>query len=157
MLDQLQERTQKASAIARSEIDSEFFDTARNFLARLGVNFDKTKGSDGRSRIDPSRPIVPDWPFDRIKLALEMKAESLLRLPQAGFEPWIEAQTYAGAAVSLALCRSCVHCSLTDECVLGRPVQAWWDEVEPVTDECDKHLALTARVWRMKVATSEAQ
>ncbi|MBV5336554.1 MAG: hypothetical protein J0653_00640, partial [Deltaproteobacteria bacterium] len=58
------ERRGKAGINRRKEIDRIFFDVAREFLATIGVVFENTKGTDGIKRLDPDKPIVPDWDFD---------------------------------------------------------------------------------------------
>lgn len=147
-LDKLHAQTEKVSTSKRKELNEQFFKAAAAFLKDLGVNFGKTKGADGRQRLDPSKPIVPSWDWDRMRLALKILAESLAHRSEVVVDLVLEAQKWPGGPVSLDLCRHCVHCTLTDECMLGGPVQSELDE--PGERSCDKHVELPAVLRKLK-------
>lgn len=138
----------KAGHAKRLELAGKEFAIAVEFLATVGVRFQKTKGGDGRSRIDPSKPVMPDWNFDLMARNLEIKARALKRLPDGctilpygGEEFWV-----GGAMVRVEQCRRCVYYQHSS-CTLGNRSQ--WQSDEPevlLTNSCRSFVAIPARL-----------
>jgi hypothetical protein len=152
-LDRLHERyTNQASRKERLKIDDQFFSAARQFLERLGVGFGKKKNAGNRWVIDSANPLVPDWPFERMRLGLQLLAASLSERSMTPIDRVEEEQRWGGVAVDLTKCRGCVHCDLDTVCAVGRPVQFQWDDVEPSQVECDKFVAAPVSLRRLREA-----
>ncbi|MDQ9168816.1 DEAD/DEAH box helicase [Oxalobacteraceae bacterium R-40] len=132
-LDELGERKKtKASHQQRIKMEKDEFHIAQDFLSTLGIYFEKTKGADGRLRIDPALPVVPDWDFDRIARDLLIKAKALRSLPEGttvapyGQQDWSK----DGMMVRKDVCQRCAYYR-HQQCALGMPVQ--WHDDEPET------------------------
>jgi len=136
----------KAGAKRRKVIDGLIYDLAKEFLATIGVGFEKTKGADGRLRLDPDKPLVPDWDFDVMARTLLIKAESLKRRPAEPIDEVLEDLKWGEGPVSLALCQQCVHCTTSLLCRLGRPVESELLGLAAETDECDAFKKLPERL-----------
>jgi hypothetical protein len=152
-MDELSEEYgKKASKKRRAEIDRTMFDIGREFLVTLGVTFGAREVDDGRAQVDPGLPIVPPWNFDDMARTLERNAASLKRMPSKPIDRELEALKWPSSNVSLDLCRNCVHCDDDFICAIGRPVQAWWDDIEPTTNTCDAYKKLSHKLLRPETA-----
>jgi hypothetical protein len=136
-----------ASKAQRPHLNAERFEIAEEFLATIGVTFEKVKDWDtGRLVTDPSQPKVPNWDFEAMIVELQRAAESLKRLPEKPVDKNWENEHWFGAAVSHQLCALCVHCDQDFICALGRPIQPEWDDIDPTTDKCDAFHKLPAKL-----------
>lgn len=152
-LDELaEEHHNKASKQRRGEINVEQYLIAQEFLATIGVRFDEIE-VDGKMCADPASPLVPDWDFDAMSLALRHRAESLKRMPERPIDLDQVAERWAGAVVSQETCRTCVHSKPQWFCTLGRPVQWLEDEAWEATDECDAFKRLSAPLLKVMQPT----
>jgi hypothetical protein len=149
-LDQLHKRHTNSSGPARQEIDAEFFEVARDFLDGLGVTFGTSPGANGKSCLDPAKVQVPDWNYVSMTLNLEILSESIAHRPSLNPNRAQVAREWADLNIALSLCRKCVHCSVQEECALGRPIQLFEGDPEPVSNECSEFKKLPARILRNK-------
>ncbi len=128
----------RAGKEARKKIDKDLFARAREFLATLGVVFEKEDPTNMTSPFDPTKPVVPDWDFDAMEVALERLAQSLdaMRyLPDTS-----DAARYAETPGVIAeLCESCVHQDPQGECRMLHPTANHLDLFGPRATECADH------------------
>ncbi len=153
MLMQLRKGTEakrsNASKEARKKIDKGLFGRASEFLASIGVVFEKKDPSSKTSPFDPSKPLVPDWDFDAMEVALERLAQSLEAmdcLPAAGDADGL----VEDLGVVAELCEACVHQDPHGECRLAHPtanhLHPWWAQATACADHKPMSRALRARV-----------
>lgn len=144
-LDELaDEYRERASSKRRKEIQAEQFSIAKQFLETIGVNFDKP---DASSMLDASFPRLPDWNLERMAANLDVRAKSLLALPDITLPKDQVALTWRDSSVSRDVCATCAHRLPAWECALGIPV--FWPE-QDLTDpvlSCEKKASLPARMW----------
>jgi late competence protein required for DNA uptake (superfamily II DNA/RNA helicase) len=153
-LDKIHKEAENSSAAKRLKSDNAFFSEARGFLKTLGVEFGTTRGNDGRNRLDPKKSEVPpDWDFSYIQLRLELLAASL-EVRGVTVVDESDARVWGSGSVSWDLCRSCVHSTPEDICMLGGSVQLHEDE--PGDSECKKYSKLPARLIRLKAGEADS-
>lgn len=142
------EKRSRASHDQRFELTKKEFEIAKEFLATLGIYFEKSKGGDGRQRIDPALPVVPNWDFDQMAKNLEIKARALKRLPEGSTCPPydIEETWTAGPMVRKSKCQRCVY-YWHQSCTLGKRAQ-WFDDEPDVllTHYCGTYVQIPARL-----------
>jgi hypothetical protein len=154
-LDQwVEESRTKASTAKRSELKRKQFAIANEFLNTIGVRFDHVK-TDGKWRLDPTKPLVPDWDFDSMILNLERAAVSLKDMPDQPINRHEVEEAWAGPPVKQVICKECVHCESNWFCAKGRPIQWMEDEESAATDQCDAFKRLPARLMRMLPTENE--
>jgi len=134
-----------ASDKQRAKLKAEQFEVAQEFLKSIGVSFGKME-IDGRNHTDPTKPIVPNWDFDRMIAVLYRNAESYKRLPESPVDKVQEDYLWAGANVSKELCASCVHCSRNFFCAMGKPIQPFWDDIEATTLVCSTYRKIPVKL-----------
>lgn len=151
-LDEIHDKLTNASKAERGRLEKKFFDIAKEFLNRIGVTFGKSTGANGKSFLNPNKPVVPGWDFADMALKLELLAESIANRDE--LEPGLGkvANEWFGKQFALKLCKNCVHSTIAKECLLGRPIQFFPDEIDPVIETCDKFKRLSARVLALKEA-----
>lgn len=135
----------KASAAQRVVLESERFKIAESFLQSIGVFFEKTEKA-GKMILDHTKPLAPDWDYDLMIAELERKAVSYINLPEIPINRELENLRWNDVNVSRAMCVQCVHCSHGSACVLGRPIQPFWDTIEPTTEACDMFRKVPAKL-----------
>ena len=64
----------------------------------------------GKFRLNPGKPVVPAWNFDRMARALRIRAESLKHVPMEPIDLVVEKQNWAG----------------------GMPPASWADHLSPI-------------------------
>jgi hypothetical protein len=148
----------KAGDKAYDDIDKSTFVIAIKFLRTIGVSFGKSMGPKKRLRIDPKKPIVPDWNFAGMAHRLIVKASQFQKLPkipddrQSDPLKWIEEQsemeyqTWFDGYVSNEVCRQCRFCEPHFLCKLGRTIQPDWRGYEAHTHKCDLFKKVPAEV-----------
>ena len=149
-LDEYHVKSRTASQQQRMAIDKVFFQTAKIFLGRIGVDFEKTAGGDRRSRLDPTKPVVPNWNFDEMRLGLEILAESIKNRTTPKPDVWRLEREWKGPIFALKTCETCVHCSLTIDCALGRPIDYTGEGGRGFSANCSEFKGLSARVLKLK-------
>jgi hypothetical protein len=152
-LDKTFEVRNRASVQARAKLDKVFFKAANEFLARLGVEF-KTTVSDGTRRLDPTQAVVPNWSFAKMRLELEILAQSVEFRPELEPDALVGAESFKWVSVSRALCSTCVHCSSSFLCAFGYPIEYFEDGVDPVQDHCKEGDKEDYKKGYKKISTS---
>lgn len=153
LMEKLKSAADERSQISRGQrlqVDNEIFKIGREVLARVGIKFQKTKGPDGRNRLDPSRPIIGlNLDFDEMRAELELFARSEKAKPP-NYKPEDPVRSSSSACMDLGRCRKCVHLALDNCCRLGRPVQMeqeYRDPVEPFEESCEYFTAISSPLW----------
>ncbi len=150
----------KAGKAAREKLNKELFIHARKFLATLGVVFEKKDPSHKTSPFDPTKPLVPNWDFEAMKVALERLEQSLSGL---GHLPGAtDALRYAEApGVEAALCEVCVHQDPHGECRMLHPTAHHLDPLGPTLSECADRRpvsqALQSKIQRLNAQVPDEQ
>jgi hypothetical protein len=135
----------KAGLSKRTKLDEFAFIVGRAYLATLGIYFEKTKGPDGRMRLDPKKPVVPDWNFDAIVHRLLVKAESFKSMPSQQNLDDYQAR-WEGSSISCDCCVNCRHAVPHYSCALGLPVTAPWEGDDINKKQCDAFKQLPAKL-----------
>ena len=124
-----------AGKAARKKIDKDLFDYARAFLGTVGVVFGKVDPDKKTSPFDPTKPLVPDWDFEAMEVALERFAQSIVAMepiPSAR-----DALAYADSpGVEAELCEACVHQDPHGECRMHHPTANHLDPHAATASEC---------------------
>lgn len=135
----------KAGVNRRTKLDDFAFKVGRAYLATLGIYFEKTKGPDGRMRLDPKKPVVPDWDFEAIVHRLLVKAESYKAMPTKRDLDDHNAR-WEGSSISSDSCVNCRHAVPHYFCALGLPVTAPWEGDDMNKKQCDSFKQLPAKL-----------
>ena len=149
-----------AGKAAREKVNRDLFIHAREFLSTLGVVFEKKDPSQKTSPFDPTKPVVPNWDFEAMEVALERLAQSLdsmRRLPGRS-----EALRYAeDPGVEAVLCEVCMHQDPHGECRMLHPTAHHLDPLGPSLSECADRRpvsnALLAKVQALNAQVSDEQ
>ena len=126
-LDTLEKRREgvrkSGSAQQRAKIAEAGLNLMEELLKPLGVFFDKTKGADGRRRVDFTKPIVPStWNLDDMAMVLMKRATWLKSLPVEQKVPIVSDEYSVGdKQMSRDICEGCVF-FFQNACVQGKQV-----------------------------------
>lgn len=140
-LDRLHGQLENSSETGRRRFELEMFDLVKEFLATLGIQFRLSRERNGRFRVDPNAPIVPDWDFERILQRIAVMRLNTRHGPEWGGQEDQNVYDYH-SGVSFRLCRRCMHCDSSFECAWGISTDAPWLDWYPGEEDCGKFRAM---------------
>lgn len=153
-------KRERAGKAEREVIDKGLFASAREFLVTLGVVFEKKDPSQKTSPFDPTKPVVPNWDFEAMEVALERLAQSLDSMRRLSGRS--EALRYAeDPGVEAVLCEACVHQDPHGDCRMLHPTAHHLDPLGPSLSECADRRpvsnALLAKVQALNAQVPDEQ
>jgi hypothetical protein len=122
---------------------------SEQFLASVGVSFQKVKWDDGKMHSDLSKPIIPaTWDLAAIASGLERRAALLKALPIEQKVPILDDEVSSGEKMMpRSICESCTF-FYQNSCVQGKLVDWQGGEWEDrLAKSCD-----TYKLFRLKLA-----